>query len=544
MAYLRRSWPSMLFILGLLGAWPEAAAGQPEWLSGLSVYVADSDKDVVLCLTDRDGSGAVEPGERESVPYYDDGSPGSDLSVPSALAMGPRGEVFLLDGGTLDAVYVLTDLDGDGRAQGDGEWRVFYDDTSPGPNLSTPKSMALASDGVLYVSDDGSGNQRVLRLEDQDGDGDAIEEGEWMVVYDKTALSPAEGPLLDIEALGPLPGGKLLAADSTLGRIYICSDLNGDRDFLDADEVRVYYDPQGAHPFSSLQGLAVGPDGTTFAADSSTGLVMKLLDLDSNGDAMGTGEAAVFLDPASPPKLADAGDLAVAPDGTLVIPDRKSNSVLLARDLDGDGSAGGAGETVAWLVGGGLLSTPAAVAIGTAVPEPLVSISGIDPAGGPLSGGTAVHIQGRFDSPETASVTFAGLSAVIVTASASAIECIAPAGPREGPADVRVVTASGEAVMAGGFRYRTGAFIRGDGNGDTKVDISDAVAILVSLFLGGDAPSCKDALDADDDGDLSITDPIFLLNFLFLDGPPIPSPGPEPGFDESPDVLDCQGTGP
>ena len=550
MPYLRRSGRGVraviaiggLFGAGLAAGAARSAEGPAGWLSGLSVYVADSDKDMVLCLTDRDGSGSIESGDREPVPFYNDSSPGPDLSVPSALVAGPGGEIYLLDGGTLDAIYVLTDTGGDGRALGEGEWRVFYDDTSTGPNFSTPSAMALGADGTIWVADNGRGNQRILRLADTNGDGDALDEGEWQVVYDKTALSPAGGPLLGIEALAVLPGGSLLAADSLFGRIYLLADRNGDHDFLDADEARAFYDPQGAHPFSSLQGLAVGPDGSVYAADSATGLVMKLADRDSNGDAMGSGEATVFLDPNLPPKVLDVGDLAVAPDGTVVLVDRKANSVVLARDLDGDGSANGAGETVGWLVGGGLLTTPSAVAIAPAAPEAAVSITRHDPASGPLAGGTAVHIEGRFEAPDTAAVTFAGLSAAIASATTTVIECVAPAGTREGPVDVRVATAAGEAVMAGAFRYRTTSFIRGDGNGDGAVDISDAVAILAYLYLGGAPPDCKDALDTDDDGTLSITDPIYLLNFLFQDGPPIPAPGPEPGFDGTPDALECQGS--
>jgi IPT/TIG domain-containing protein len=549
MRYLRRSGRGVLVFIAIGGGCGvvlpadrvRAAEGPPGWLSGQSVYVADSDKDLVLCLTDRDGSGSIESGDREPVPFYNDSSPGPDLSVPSALLAGPGGEIYLLDGGTLDAIYVLTDADGDGRALGEGEWRVFYDDTSSGPNFSTPNAMALGADGTVFVADNGRGNQRILRLTDTNGDGDALDEGEWQVVYDKTARSPAGGPLLGIEALAVLPQGSLLAADSLFGRIYLLTDRNGDHDFLDDDEARVFYDPQGAHPFSSLEGLAVGPDGAVYAADSATGLVMKLSDRDSNGDAMGSGEATVFLDPSLPPKVIDVGDLAVAPDGTVVVVDRKANSVVLARDLDGDGSANGDGETVGWLVGGGLLTTPSAVAIAPAAPEAAVSISRVDPASGPLSGGTPVHIEGRFDAPESAAVTFAGLSAAVVSAAPTVIECVAPAGIHEGPVDVRVATSAGEAVLRGAFRYRTTSFIRGDGNGDGAVDISDAVAILAYLYLGGASPDCMDALDTDDDGTLSITDPIYLLNFLFQDGSPIPAPGPEPGFDGTPDGLQCEG---
>ena len=46
------------------------------------------------------------------------------------------------------------------------------------------------------------------------------------------------------------------------------------------------------------------------------------------------------------------------------------------------------------------------------------------------------------------------------------------------------------------------------------------------LFLGGRAPSCSEAGDADDNGRLELTDAIVVLNFLFLGGAPPPPPGP------------------
>jgi hypothetical protein len=87
-------------------------------------------------------------------------------------------------------------------------------------------------------------------------------------------------------------------------------------------------------------------------------------------------------------------------------------------------------------------------------------------------------------------------------------------------------------------------FVRGNANGDLGLDVSDGVSIFNFLFAGGDAPPCRDAADADDDGRIIITDGIFVLNFLFLGGerPPPPSPGaPCPGADPTPDLLDCAG---
>jgi predicted GH43/DUF377 family glycosyl hydrolase len=82
-------------------------------------------------------------------------------------------------------------------------------------------------------------------------------------------------------------------------------------------------------------------------------------------------------------------------------------------------------------------------------------------------------------------------------------------------------------------------FIRGGANEDGAVDLSDAVAILGYLFLGGSV-DCLDAGDVDDDGEVLITDPIALLNHLFLGGPPPAAPFAECGEDPSEDELGCE----
>lgn len=81
-------------------------------------------------------------------------------------------------------------------------------------------------------------------------------------------------------------------------------------------------------------------------------------------------------------------------------------------------------------------------------------------------------------------------------------------------------------------------FIRGDANADGRADISDAVSILLHLFLGGNV-SCESSADADDSGDLAITDAIHILRALFSDGAPVPGPSPGCGTDPTPDALSC-----
>jgi hypothetical protein len=85
-------------------------------------------------------------------------------------------------------------------------------------------------------------------------------------------------------------------------------------------------------------------------------------------------------------------------------------------------------------------------------------------------------------------------------------------------------------------------FLRGDANSDGMVDISDAIACLGFLYLGGRVPGCMKAADANDDGQVDISDPVFALLDLFSlqGGTLIPPPGPlRCGTDPTPDALFC-----
>ena len=84
-----------------------------------------------------------------------------------------------------------------------------------------------------------------------------------------------------------------------------------------------------------------------------------------------------------------------------------------------------------------------------------------------------------------------------------------------------------------------GRFLRGDGNDDGTIDLTDAITILNYLFLGGVVPGCLDAADADDDDEIQLTDGIYTLSFLFSGGAPPPAPWPGCGEDPTAEGLDC-----
>jgi hypothetical protein len=62
-------------------------------------------------------------------------------------------------------------------------------------------------------------------------------------------------------------------------------------------------------------------------------------------------------------------------------------------------------------------------------------------------------------------------------------------------------------------------WIRGDANGDGVIDVSDVVYLLNYLFINGPAPEPLEAGDATCDGMVDASDVVYLLNYLFVGGP-------------------------
>ena len=66
--------------------------------------------------------------------------------------------------------------------------------------------------------------------------------------------------------------------------------------------------------------------------------------------------------------------------------------------------------------------------------------------------------------------------------------------------------------------------IRGDANGSASVDMSDALAVLNHLFLGGEEPVSVVHANANGDSVVDMTDSVYLLNYLFHGGDQPPAP--------------------
>jgi parallel beta-helix repeat protein len=85
-------------------------------------------------------------------------------------------------------------------------------------------------------------------------------------------------------------------------------------------------------------------------------------------------------------------------------------------------------------------------------------------------------------------------------------------------------------IDMGAFEFME--FVRGDANDDGEITIEDAIFLLNYLFKQGSAPYPLDAGDANSDSEVDLADVVYLLNYLFGDGPPPAEgvPGPRNMF--------------
>lgn len=90
---------------------------------------------------------------------------------------------------------------------------------------------------------------------------------------------------------------------------------------------------------------------------------------------------------------------------------------------------------------------------------------------------------------------------------------------------------------------RTPVFRRADCDGTGVVNLTDAVFHVNHLFLNGPRGACDDACDSNNDGVLDVSDAVHTLTFLFDGGSRPPAPGPfECGIDDdAPGQVDFLG---
>jgi hypothetical protein len=281
------------------------------------------------------------------------------------LASGAHaGDVhFVTDSGT-DRVLRCVDLPPfDGDLDDLNEVAVFYDDVTGTIPLSNNAGLVCEPGGAVYVSD--STEDILLRLADGNGNGDALDTGEAAIWFDGRVGGNLSGVLMNSAntfVLHPLEGAFYVASASTgtagsLDEILRLRDNDDDGDANDLGEATAYWTaPTGGSVGDYIPtAVAVGADGRVhYVENGSTGVAQKgvyvLVDGNNDMDAQDAGERQpYFLPPATVPAAQyfcierDAG-------GWFYMADQSNDLIWRFKDMDGDGSAQGAGESSAWYV--------------------------------------------------------------------------------------------------------------------------------------------------------------------------------------------------
>lgn len=103
-----------------------------------------------------------------------------------------------------------------------------------------------------------------------------------------------------------------------------------------------------------------------------------------------------------------------------------------------------------------------------------------------------------------------------------------------GQAELAGLTDGGIQVSCMQIEYR-----RGDTNEDSNITITDVIFLIEWLFLGGPVSGCERTGDVNADGILDVVDIVYFLNALFLSGAPIAAPYPGCGMDTFASGIPC-----
>lgn len=177
------------------------------------VYVTDAVDDVIYRLVDLNLDGDANDAGEVSV-FYDDTIGAVQFGNNSNLSFGPSGELFVTDSAE-DRIFRLVDLDGNGDANGPLEATVFFDGdpllNGSGLAMASPASVNIGADHVVWIADtntNSAGVDGIVRLTDLNFDGDANDVGEAHRIY-----TPPSGLLVG----DSIPSDVIVGAD---GKLY------------------------------------------------------------------------------------------------------------------------------------------------------------------------------------------------------------------------------------------------------------------------------------------------------------------------------------
>ncbi|MEM6408885.1 MAG: VPLPA-CTERM sorting domain-containing protein [Pseudomonadota bacterium] len=254
------------------------------------VYVGDGSSDTVYRLRDRNGDDDAQDAGEASVWFSSANANGFALQTANGIAVGGDGAVYVVEADTLanpngDVVYRTTDLNGDGDANDAGESSVWLDLGALDPS-SSPFEITFDGDAA-FITDTAGGSPRIYRAEDIDGNG-AVEMSE-VVEY----VAQGDAPFaLSLSA----SAGNLFAQDLFTDGLIKYTDVDGNGLIDVASEATNVWDPTGFVNGAIFDFAIKGSSGFVISNEfNDDDKVLSLFDLNGDGDFLDANETQSFV---------------------------------------------------------------------------------------------------------------------------------------------------------------------------------------------------------------------------------------------------------
>jgi len=314
----------------------------------MDLVVCDSTFDGVWRLIDRNQDGDFLDVD-EVVAYYDESLGSIALGTPTCITTGFDGTVYIGDS-NVDVVLRMRDANGDGDANDPGEHTVFFDNNNIGGEvMASIGGITIDVLGRVFASVANSGttgSDVIFILEDLNGDGDANDVGEARRYHDVPGSAGSTGASIPVDvAVGPnlsLYYVEIGATGSIQKGVYRLADNNFDGDCNDPGERTPFWLPTSVNS-QFFFGFAVDATGAFYLSDHGSDEKV-LRGVDANADGMiDPSEETLFYQTSG----STWWDIIVRSDGSILLcEDQTPDRITWLKDLNNDGDALDAGESM------------------------------------------------------------------------------------------------------------------------------------------------------------------------------------------------------